>query len=420
MASINAPIQMLQQQQTGLNNQSSAIQSIESDVSNLMTAVNTLSNTTGEFNAVNATSSNSNVLTATADTTAAAQSHSITVSAVATTSSYYTSAVASSSTPITTGSFQLAIGTNAPVTITVDNTNNTLSGLATAINNQNLGVTASVIDDASGARLALVSNTSGAPGDLTVSNNTTGLTFNKAVTGTNASLTVDGVPVSATSNTVTGVIQGVTLSLASAAPGTSVSLSVAPDTSKASDAINAFVTAYNTVVKDINTQFNVLADGSGGGPLEGDGTLRLIQTQLLAGVNYAISGNNGFVNLSSLGINMNNDGTLSVDSAALSNSLSGNFTSVKNFFQGSNLTGFASTFWNTLNQINDPAKGYLALDLQGVTQTNQALTQQIADLQAIAATKQQALIAQFSQVEVTLQELPTLQSQISSQLGSIK
>ena len=95
---------------------------------------------------------------------------------------------------------------------------NTLNGLATYINNQNLGVKASVITDSSGSRLALVSQTSGAAGEITLSNDTTGtngkgMGFTDAVDGKDASLTVDGIPIDSASNTVTGVIPGVTLTL---------------------------------------------------------------------------------------------------------------------------------------------------------------------------------------------------------------
>ena len=159
------------------------------------------------------------MLSASADSTAQAGTHSIVVNSLATTASYYTNTVSSATTTIASGTFQIAVGSNPAVTVTVDNTDNTLNGLAAAINGQKIGVTASVINDANGARLAIVSNTSGSAGNISVSNNTTGLTFNQAATGANASLTVDGVPVNSTSNTVSGVIPGVTLNLAGAAPG---------------------------------------------------------------------------------------------------------------------------------------------------------------------------------------------------------
>ena len=67
------------------------------------------------------------------------------------------------------------VGTNATAPVTVDSTNNALDGLAQSSNDQNIGVQASVINDANGSRLALVSQTNGTPGDLTGSSNTTNL-----------------------------------------------------------------------------------------------------------------------------------------------------------------------------------------------------------------------------------------------------
>ena len=64
-----------------------------------------------------------------------------------------------------------------PVTITLTNANGTLNSLASAINAQNIGVTASVITDANGYRLALVSNTTGSAGNFTITNNSTDLEF---------------------------------------------------------------------------------------------------------------------------------------------------------------------------------------------------------------------------------------------------
>lgn len=411
------PLQLLQQQQSNLQTQSSALTSIENDINALSTAVSALSNTSGSINSLTATSSDSNLVTATADPTAAAGTHTIVVNSLATTSSYYTDPVASSTTPISTGSFQITVGSNPAATVTVDNTDNTLSGLAATINGQNLGVTASVVTDANGARLAIVSNTTGSAGNITIANNTTSLNFNSAVTGSNASLTVDGVPINSTSNTISSVIPGVTLNLVGADPGTTVSLSLSPDASQATSAINSFVSAWNTVVQDLNSQFNVASDGTGGGPLEADNTLRGIQDQLLSAITTSVAGNTGLVNLASIGVNMNTDGTLSVDSGALTNALSNNFSSVQNLLQGAG--GVATILSSTLNQITDPTQGSITLDLQGMSQENQDLTNQINTMQTQLTSQDQLLVAQYAQMQNTLDEMPMLQSQITQQLGSL-
>jgi flagellar hook-associated protein 2 len=266
--------------------------------------------------------------------------------------------------------------------------------------------------------LAIVSNTSGTSGNITISGDTTGLGFTQAVTGSNASLTVDGVPINSASNAVSGVIPGVTLNLAGAAPAETVNLTLTPDASQATTAINQFVSAWNTVMGDLNSQFDVASDGTGGGPLEADSILRGVQDQLLSAVTFSVGGNNGFVNLASIGVNMNEDGTLSVDSGTLSNALSNNYTSVQNLLQGT--SGVATALSNTLTQINDPSQGSITLDLQGLSQTNQSLTQQIDAMQTQLTTQTQNLTAQYAQMEATIQEMPSLQSEISQQLAALK
>ena len=413
-----ANISNLQNSQSILNAQSTALAKINTDLNNLQSAVFALNDPLGSLASQVATSSNTNVLNATASASALPGVHTVTVTNLATTSSYYTDPVAASTTTLSNGSFQIKVGSNSPVSITVGSGTNTLDSLAASINSQNAGVRASVITDANGARLALVSETTGAPGDITVSSNTTGLNFNKAVTGTNASLTVDGVPISSTSNTVANVINGVTLNLAAPAPGAPVTIAVNPDTSKASDAINQFVSAYNTAISDVNAQFNVAADGSGGGPLEADGSLREAQSALLGAVSYAISGNGGIVNLASLGVNLNNDGTLSVDNGTLNSALAGNFSAVQNLLQSAS-TGFAANLSSVLTNLTDPASGVLGIDATSISQSSRDLGQQIADLQAALSVRQQQLTQVYAQVNTTLQELPLLQSQLSQQLAGL-
>ena len=90
------------------------------------------------------------------------------------------------------------------------------------------------------------------------------------------------------------------------------------------------VNAYNAVIGEINKQFQLGSDGTVGGALEADNSLRDVQSMLLGAISYSVTGNNGIVNLASMGVNMNNDGTLSVDSGALSSALSSNFSAVQN------------------------------------------------------------------------------------------
>jgi flagellar hook-associated protein 2 len=411
-----APEQAMTEEQQLFTSQASALNNLNSLLSSLQTAVEALQGPDGQLNAEATTSSDSTVVTATANPGATLGTHSITISQLATVSSYYTEELASADTTFGTGQFTLQVGTAAPVTITVDSTDNTLSGLATYINNnrQSLGVTANVITDSSGSRLSLVSNTSGAPGNLQISGNTTGLSFTEAATGTNASFTLDGVPLSSSTNSVTTALPGVTLDLV----GTSsspVSVSITPDANQAATAVNSFVSAYNAVVQAINTQFTYTQGGTQP-PLFSDNTLAQVQQTLANDVNYAIPGSSGPTSLASFGVSVQEDGTLSVDTGTLNSALTGNFSAVQSFFQ-STTNGLATNFSNDLTNLTDPTSGALYVDLQGVNQNQQSVTQQINDFQATIAQQQQAWTQEFSQVNSTLQTLPTLVSQIDSELG---
>jgi len=434
-STVNTLIQALEQpeqpmlaEQTFLQSQSSAISNIGSLLNNLQTTVEALSDPDGVLTNQVASSSDTTVLTASTTGGATLGNHTITVGHLATTSSVYSDDVTNGTTTFNGGQIELQVGSNT-VTIPVDSTtdnDNTLNGLVSYINknSQQLGVTASVITDAGGARLSIVSNASGQPGNITVLSNTTGLNFNNtatgqpnAIAGVNASLTVDGVPITSTSNTVTGAIPGVTLNLV----GTSdspVTLSVAPDTSDATTAINNFVSAYNAVVQAINTQFTYTSGASSQPPLFADAGLEEVQQTLNSDINTTFNGNSGITNLASIGVNLQNDGTLQVDNATLSSALTNNFSAVQTFLQqitGQN--GFAVQLNNDLTNLTNTVTGPLAIDLQGVNNSLTSVGDEISDFNANIAVQQQQLTTEYSQVDATLQQLPLTIEQIDSELG---
>ena len=419
LANQDAELQLLQNQQSTITSEQTALTGISTDLQTLETATFALTDPLGQLTDIAATSSNTSVVTASAEPGAPNGAHTVVVNNLATTSSEYSAPVATSSTAIATGTLTIQVGTNTAVPITVNNTNNTLDGLAQTINNANIGVTASVINDASGARLAIVSNTSGAPGDLTITASTGLPTFTKAVTGTNASLTVDGIPISSTTNTVSSAIDGVTLNLVSQAPGTPITITTGPDINQQTTAINNFVSAYNTVIGDLNAQFTVSGQTGQAGPLASDSTLALAQNQILSSIAFAMSGNNGINSLADLGITLNNDGTLTANSTALANALQNNPTAVQAFFAGTPSGSFGANLTNNLNSLADPISGSVAQDLNGLAQTQTDLTQQISDFQDQLNTQTQELTAQYDQVDITLQELPLLLQQVNQQLTSL-
>jgi flagellar hook-associated protein 2 len=413
-----APERIWQQQQIALAAQTSSLNSLSSGVNALKVKVQALSDLSGAFAAQVATSSQPDLVTVSAQSSASAGVHTLIVNHLATISSYYTDPVTSSSTTLAHGTFTLAGGQGTSL-ITIDASNDTLEKLSAYINANNYDVQASVINDADGARLALLSKTSGLPGDLSVTLNGTGLVFQKSADGINASFSLDGVPLSSTTNTVRSPLPGVTLNLLAANPAKPVTISVGPDTVGITQAINDFVSAYNSAIGSVNSQFKASAN-SGAGPLANNSALRSLQSSLLSDVTFSVTGNNGVVNLASLGIDMQNDGTLKVDNTKLSSALSSQFADVKTFFQSGVAGGFGNRFSSDLTALTSPASGLLSLDLNENNANQQALTRQINDFEDRLANRRQFLINQYSQVDAMLRQYPLILAQITGQLASIK
>ena len=536
-----APARRMEAEQQTLTFQASTYRDINAKLLDLKARIATLKDASGVFNSKAVTSSNTSVLTASATTSAVVANHILVVSGLATTSSYYSDQLASSSTTFATGTFDLKVGTADAVTITVDDTRATLDDLVAHLNNDfevqtatgtlaltgsvaenetvvvgsttytfktvvsgandvllgataadslanlkaainfeagegttygtgtvantdatataatdttltiealtagasgnslattvtlangsfgaatledgqdDLGITASVITDAGGARLAMVSDDSGAPGDLTISGNTTGLLFTKGATGTNAELTVDGVPVSSASNTVTGVLPGVTLTLLSTS-ASQVSLSVGGDTVAARTALESFVASYNSVTNAINAQFTYNSVTQSAGTLAGDISLRIVQQQLLSDIAYAISGNDGFTSLASIGVDLNNDGTLAIDGTELDAALASHSTDVQNLFQSLSPAGFAQNLYTNLGNLTDSVSGPLNAALEGATQSQASIAASILDFEGRLETRRQELVAQYSQIDIILRQIPLMLAQIESQLGAL-
>jgi flagellar hook-associated protein 2 len=410
------PEVLWQQQQQQLQLQTAALTAMNGTASSLSDNITSLKDTiAGAFSAITANSSAPAVVTASAATGAVTGQHIIRVSNLASTASYYTAAQASSSTPLATGSFNIQLGNSTPATVTVDSTNNTLDGLASSINAMDIGVTASVVTDSNGARLALVSKNSGAASDITISGDTTGLGFTKGTTGADASLTVDGVPVSSASNTVSGALAGITLNLVTASPGQDVVVTVAPDTSGVSTAINNFVNNFNKLVSQINNQFTYDPNQKTSGPLSGDSTVRQVQQELLSAVSFSMSGNGSISTLRSLGLEMQDDGTLTVNSATLNDALQNHYADVQNFFQSS--SGFGNFFGGELSTLTDTTDGAFTVDIHGVNNSVSSLQDRIDSFELYISSKQQQLTDQYNRINVMLQAMPQQQAQLKAELG---
>ena len=404
-----------------LQSQSTALTQIQTDATNLDNDMQALNSLVGPLSARTVSSSDSSIVTATAASGSAAGNHTVIVNSLASTASWASGAVASVTTPLAAGSFTITGADGTVTNISTGTGTSTLNDVASTINSDNLGVTASVISDANGARLAIVSNTSGLAANFTVSSASGGsLSFTQAVTGENASLSVDGISIASASNTVTGAVGGVTFNLLNASPGSNVSLTIAPDTSQASTAISQFVTDYNKAISDLNTQFTF--SGTSEGVLAINSSVRSLQMTLEAAMSYTSTPASGTTttvsNLSSLGISVNNDGTLTLNNASLTNALQNNFSDVQTFFQGAALNGFANSLDQQLTTFISPAEGAFTLDLQSINTEERNLQTDINNFETNYITPLQTqLQSEYSQAEILLQQLPMEMQQINTELG---
>jgi flagellar hook-associated protein 2 len=413
MEAIEEPEIQWEEDETTLNTQTSDLDSVETDVETLQSSLTALSDSNGALASMSATSSDTSLVEASAASGTTAGTHSIVVSNIATAASWVSDTVASSSTTLASGSFTLQVGSGTATTIQIGSSDDTLTELASNINSQDLGVTASVVTDSSGARLAIVSNNTGSANAVTVSN-ASGLTFTQASKGEDASLTVDGISIDSASNTVTGAVSGLTLNLVGADANETVSVSVTPDSSAVESAINSFVSAYNTAIGDVNTQYTVSDNAEG--PLAGDATIQMLQTSLLSSGSYS-GGGNGVATLADLGITMNKDGTLTVDSATLDNAVENNFSAVQNFLLGTSSDGFVSYLNTQLNTLTASGNGAFTIDLQSIATQISGLKTEVTNFQTYADDQQKLLTAEYNQADITLQEIPEKEAQINAELG---
>ena len=404
-----------------LQAQDTAFTSLGSDLSTLTTSLQVLTDFSGVMSEKQGSSSNTNVLSLTAASSSAiAGSHTVMVSSLAQTSSEYSDAVSANDT--VTGSVTIQVGAGTSQTITVDDSIGTMSSLAAAINSAGLGVKATIITDSSGARISLVSDTSGASGQLTVtsglSDSTTGtdVTFHTGQTGGDASLTVDGISLSNSSNTVSTAIPGVTFQLLSASVGSPVQVEITNDNTAIETAFASMVSAYNAVVKDLSTQEGKDASGNAE-PLYGSPTLALIQGQLSSGLlSGAASGS--VAGITQLGIGFNNDGTLSLNVDTLNAVLNSNFSDVTGFMQDSG--SFGQSFAVILNNLGTQApNGAVYLAQQQNSAQEAALNQNITNQDARLAAQKTALTNELNVANQILQSIPSQLNEIDEMYSAI-
>lgn len=226
---------------------------------------------------------------------------------------------------------------SSDVTIAIGAGDDSLAKARDKINAANAGVTASIVVDAGGPRLSIQSSESGAANGFRITvddddgadgdaaglsrlsyDGANGGQLAQARAAANSAATINGIAVAGTSNTLTDVIEGMTFNLQkTTAPGASVNVTVARNTEAAKAAVQRFVAAYNALDGVLTSATKYDAATKKGALLQGDVTAVGLQSRLRQLVGQASPASGAFPTLSSLGVQLQKDGTLKVDDAKL-------------------------------------------------------------------------------------------------------
>jgi flagellar hook-associated protein 2 len=353
----SAPVRQMQSQTTTLQSKVSAFQTLNTKLSALSNKVNTLlfGSTSAPllnpylyydrladstFAQCKVTSSDDSLISAKASNATDGGDYSITVSNLAQARTLASANFAdTTATKTGTGTITITSGSNDPVTITVNESNNTLTGIYSAINAANAGVTATIINDGTSSpyRLLIKAKDTGTANSFTVSDNLSGgqaLNLTEKQAAADAQFIINGVGITKSSNTISDVINGVTFTLKSKT-ASAVTLHIEKDIDSIVTALKEFASAYNDINTFIKNQFAYNASTKSAGLLSGDSTLRRIQDELQRQVTQTVSNRyTSYYVANRVGLEFNRDGTLSIDEAQLRSALSEDFTGVAALFLG--------------------------------------------------------------------------------------
>ncbi len=364
------------------------------------------------------------IVTATATSAANLGSFDINVSRLATNLSQASRSFTSTTAPIltnsaTTATFELRQGGAATgVSLTIDSANNTLEGLRDAINGANAGVTASIIDvngDGTGQQLVLSSKDTGAGGrvELVETTSTGTLTDlnirtvnppDNDFTKLDASLTLNGLSISRSSNSFSDAVTGVTFNLKKTGATT---LGVT-QSSEIENKLRAFINAYNGIQDIVANQYKKDSQNRPTGVLAGDSTLRTVQQQLRDVIGAKSTDNGGaFDSLTQLGITKGSDGKLSIDSAVFSDKLKTNPDDVKALLFGKteNDKGIFQKFQVASAGLSDSVSGSVQTAISGYESSLKSLNSTILKRTEALDNLRTSLIKQFSVADAAIGQL---------------
>lgn len=425
------PVNALYYQQKTLKTASSAYSTLGSLINELKSAADALREA-DDFKVFKVSSTDTSIISATADSTASAGIYQIKVNSLAQAHKIAADGVSSDTALIASGGggeFKFQIGTGAVQSVTVDGTT-TLKDLRDAINDLKAGVTATIVNDGSSPnpyRLILTGDSTGAANNITVyapntADNMTVLNFGTTLQGAaNASFTVDNnLTISKASNTnITDVISGVTLNLNSADATKTNTVTVSRDTASIQSKIQKLLDKYNSVVTFIKSNNRYDKETKTSGPFFGDAVARSIWDDLRRAMTSTVSGLPDTMNmLQHIGVESDTDGKMSLDTSKFSTAISENFNDIVNLFiQGETTTGFGKLLYDKADNIGNYSDGRIANRQNGISKTIKNVETSIRNQEAAVAVYESQLRGKFTALETLLTSLKGQTSYLASIMG---
>jgi flagellar hook-associated protein 2 len=457
------PITDLQTAATKIQAKISAFGQIQSAASTLHDAAQKLANP-AIWSSTTSTSSDSNAVSFTTDTGAAVGNYTVSVTALAAPQSVVTNtALTSTTSTLGSGTLTIDLGTwsgnaftaktgTSSINVNIDATD-TLEDIRDKINGAGAGVMASIVNDSSGARLAISSSTTGAGNGFRITtsdsdgNNTddaglSALAYDPANstagtkltrTAADAAATINGVDVTSSTNKFSDVLTGISFTVGKLTTTTSkdvppvvtdspVNVQVSQDNDTISKAINDFATSYSALAKLLSDDTKYDDSTKTAGPLQADSTAVSIMNQFRALIGSSTPASSKYQTLSSIGLTIQTGGTLTVDSTKLTNAL-GNLSDVKKLFSNADLSNSANDGIATkLRTLTDDLMGF-----DGALTTRTAgLNQSVADnqkqqdaLDARATLYENRLKAQYSALDTTMANLNGTSSYVTQMITQL-
>jgi flagellar hook-associated protein 2 len=324
------------------------------------------------------------------------------------------------------------------VTVTIGPGETSLASIRDKINAAGAGVTASIVTDASGARLSLRSAATGAENAFRITATetvddgaaATGLTalaydaaggasqMTRSETAVDAKATINGIAIASASNTLANVVDGLTINLLQPTTG-AVTVSVATDTATIKQKIADFVGAFNALAGFLHSQTAYNADTKSAGALQGDQTANSLQQALRNVLNKAGSASSTFSRLSDVGITMQTDGTLATDATKLDNAMA-SMPQLQKLFAASGTDAASTGFAVRWKNLADAALGTGGTFETRTASLNSRLRQNSndqANLQTRLSGIEARMRAQYTALDTQMAQLNGLSAYVTQQMA---